>query len=265
MKIRPKKSLGQNFLIDNNILNSIADLGEIDTHDTVLEIGPGTGNLTSKLINKNPKKIVAVEKDNNLCSILQKKFEQNKKVSIINKNIMGVDEHKLTTDNMIIFGNLPYNISTQILVKWIKLKNLNNVCKKMILMFQKEVADRIIASSNTKDYGRISILSSWRFFSKKIYDIEPDSFYPKPKVKSSVIIFKPREDYFKFKNVNNLEYNTNIFFNQRRKMIKNPLKKIFKNPSLVCKKIGIDDKLRPQNLSSDIYFRICKEYEDLID
>ena len=263
MKIKPKKSLGQNFLIDNNILKSIVDLGEINTDDTILEIGPGTGNLTNKLIDKNPKKIIAVEKDNNLYSILQKKFKQNKKVNIINNNIMSVDEDRLTNNKMIIFGNLPYNISTQILVKWIKLKNLDNVCKKMIFMFQKEVADRIIAPSNTKDYGRISILSSWRFYSKKMFDIKPECFYPKPKVKSSVIIFKPKKDYFKFKNVSNLEYITNIFFSQRRKMIKNPLKKIFKNPSLICRKIGIDEQLRPQNLSPEIYYKISKEYENL--
>ena len=265
MKIKPKKSLGQNFLIDNNVLKSITELGEINKNDIILEIGPGTGNLTEKLIKKNPKKIIAIEKDKNLCLILKKKFNQNKAIKIINKNIMNIDEKDLSEDKMIVFGNLPYNISTQILVKWIKLQNLNNVCKKMIFMFQKEVADRIIASSNNKNYGRISILSSWRLYCKKIFNISPKSFYPKPKVESTVIIFKPREDYFKLKNANNLEYITNIFFSQRRKMVKNSLKKIFKNPSFVCKKIGIDENLRPQNLSQEIYYKICKEYENLIN
>ena len=265
MKIKSKKSLGQNFLVDNNVLKLISDLGEITENDNIFEIGPGTGNLTEKLINKKPRKIIAVEKDKNLCLLLKKKFKQNKTVNIINKNILDVNYEELKINKMIIFGNLPYNISTQILVKWIKLQNLNNICKKMILMFQKEVADRIIASSNTKEYGRISILSSWRFHSKKIFNIKPESFYPKPKVESSVLVFKPKLDYFKFNNVNNLEYITNIFFNQRRKIIKNSLKKIFKNPSLMCKKIGINENLRPQNLSQEIYYKICKEYEDLIN
>ena len=159
MLIKPKKSLGQNFLIDNNILNLIADIGEIKNDDIVLEVGPGTGNLTEKLLLKNPKKILLIEKDKNLSKKLKLKFD--KKVNLINEDILKINEENLSNKKMIFFGNLPYNISTQILVKWIRLKNLNKVCKKFILMFQKEVAERIIANTNQKQYGRLSILSSW--------------------------------------------------------------------------------------------------------
>ena len=102
---------------------------------------------------------------------------------------------------MIIFGNLPYNISTQILAKWIKHKNLNSICKKFILMFQKEVADRILASTNQKNYGRLSILSSWRLNIKKIKEISPQSFFPSPKVKSTIllIIYKLDKKWYKHK------------------------------------------------------------------
>ena len=264
MRFKTKKSLGQNFLIDKNIINHIVDLGRINNNDSILEVGPGSGNLTKKIIEKKPKKITLVEKDNNLSKMLIKKFGQN--VQIINKDIMDIKEEKLTNEKMIIFGNLPYNISTQILSKWIKNNNLNSFSKIFILMFQKEVADRIIAKVNDRNYGRLSILSSWRMKVKKIKEISPNSFYPKPKVKSTILLIRPKKNYFKIKNPINLEYVTRIFFNQRRKMIKNPLKTIFKdNMSKISKKLKINKNLRPQNLSPLTYFKICNEYENLIN
>ena len=164
---------------------------------------------------------------------------------------------------MIVFGNLPYNISTQILVKWIRYKNLNNTFKKFILMFQKEVADRIIAETNSKNYGRLAVLSSWKLQIEKIIDVSPNSFYPVPKVKSTVLLIKPKKEYFNLKNSKNLEHITNIFFNQRRKMIKKPLNIIFQNINEISKKLNININDRPQNLSSLKYFEICKEYESL--
>ncbi len=145
MKIKAKKSLGQNFLIDQNIINLITNSADIKQNDVLLEVGPGTGNLTEKILLKKPKKIIVVEKDKELVKKLYKKFDN--KILIINDDILNINEEKLSKNKIIIFGNLPYNISTQILVKWIRLKNLNSVCKKFILMFQKEVADRILANT----------------------------------------------------------------------------------------------------------------------
>ena len=148
MKFFPKKNLGQNFLTDNKILNMIANLGEISSNDIVLEVGPGTGNLTEKILIKKPKKLVVVEKDKNLSIILKKKF--NNDIEIINDDILNYNQDIFYGKKIIVFGNLPYNISTQILTSWIKINNLDNFCKKFILMFQKEVADRIIAKYNSK-------------------------------------------------------------------------------------------------------------------
>ena len=131
-------------------------------------------------------------------------------------------------------------------------------------MFQKEVADRILANSNTNNYGRLSILSNWRMGIKKVTDIEPECFYPKPKVKSTLLIFEPKKNYFKLKNPKNLEHITNIFFSQRRKMIKKPMKFIFKNFDEISKKLDIDLKSRPQNLDKLTYYKICEIYESLI-
>ena len=262
MKIKhPKKSLGQNFLTDKNIVNIIINTGNIKKNDIVLEVGPGTGNLTEKILSKNPKKLFAVEKDKSLAKKLHEKFRE--KIILINDDILKIDEKKYSKDPMVVFGNLPYNISTQILIKWIRYNNLNNTFKKFILMFQKEVAERIIAETNSKNYGRLAVLSSWKLNIEKITDVSPNSFYPIPKVKSTILLIEPKREYFNLKNPKNLEHITNIFFNQRRKMIKKPLNIIFKNVNEISKKLNININDRPQNLSSLKYFEICREYESL--
>ena len=131
-------------------------------------------------------------------------------------------------------------------------------------MFQKEVADRIIEKTNKKNYGRLAILTSWRMKVTKISDVSPNSFFPVPKVKSTVLLLEPKNDYFNIKNPKNLEHITNIFFNQRRKMIKKPLNILFKNPKDISKKYNINLNDRPQNLTPEIYFKLCSEYEKLI-
>ena len=162
-----------------------------------------------------------------------------------------------------MFGNLPYNISSQILTRFINYNTNDFKYKKLVFMFQKELADRIIANENTKNYGRLSIFSSWKLNIKKIMDISPSSFYPKPKVTSSLLVFEPKLNFVKFRNSKNLEHITNIFFNQRRKMIKKPLNIIFKNSKKVIDELNLDQKLRPQNLSKDTYYKMCLMYEKL--
>ena len=153
--IKAKKSLGQNFLIDKNIIDKITNIVEIK-NESILEVGPGTGNLTSSLLQKKPKKLLVIEKDSNLARKLEKNF--SKEITIINKDILDLNENLFSRDELIVFGNLPYNISTEILCKWILNLNDNKIWfKSLILMFQKEVADRIRSSFNTSDYGRLSI------------------------------------------------------------------------------------------------------------
>ena len=128
-------------------------------------------------------------------------------------------------------------------------------------MFQKEVADRILAECNTKNYGRLSIISSWKMDVEKIIDINPNCFFPAPKVKSSLLIFMPKNNYYELSNSKNLEHVTNIFFNQRRKMIKKPLKLLFKNYEKIAEELSLDLNLRPQNLNNHTYYKICSHYE----
>ena len=262
MKINPKKSLGQNFLIDKNIIEKISDAANITRNNNVLEIGPGTGNLTDFILQKKPKKFHVIEKDERLIKNLNQRFDD--KITIINEDILKYDLKLLSDKDLIIFGNLPYNISSQILANFINYSYSEFSYKKLVFMFQKEVADRILAKDNSKNYGRLSIFSSWKLNIKKIMDINPSSFFPKPKVMSSLLIFEPKINYIKFKNSKNLEHITNIFFNQRRKMIKKPINILFKNSETVIKDHNLDTNLRPQNLKKDTFYKICLIYEKLI-
>ncbi len=258
--IRAKKSLGQNFLIDDKVLNQIVNFVTIE-NKTILEIGPGTGNLTKYILNKKPKHFTVIEKDNDLANKLKERFKKN--LNIINNDILNVDERSLFKEKVIVFGNLPYNISTEILSKWIiNLKN-DFWFENLVLMFQKEVADRIIANYNNSNYGRLSILANWKLIIKKICDIKPNSFQPKPKIDSSLLFFTPRKDFYKINDPKNLEKITRVFFSNRRKMIKKPFNQIFNGDPRILEKLNVDLNLRPQNLNFETYYKLTEEYENL--
>ena len=258
--IKAKKSLGQNFLIDQNIIEKILNLVEIKDKN-ILEVGPGTGNLTSKILERNPKKLIVIEKDDRLVDLLKDNF--GSKIDIINEDILKVEENYLEKEKLSVFGNLPYNISSEIICKWILHIKEHYWFDCLILMFQKEVADRIIAKFNTKSYGRLSILANWKLEIEKICDVKPTSFSPVPRVDSSILSFKPKNIFFKFNNPKNLEKITRIFFMHRRKMVKKPYNLLFEGNTEVASKLKIDLNLRPQNLDFETYFKIVNEYEKL--
>ena len=263
MQVKAKKRVGQNFLIDRSIIEKIINIKDIESCN-ILEVGPGTGNLTSSIIKEKPKKIYAVEKDNDLALQLQDKFDNQ--ITIINDDILDIDEKKIDNEKLIVFGNLPYNISTEILSKWIMNLDKNNFWFEcLILMFQKEVADRIIAKHNTSKYGRLSILSNWKLDIEKICDVKPSSFFPKPKINSSLLYFTPKKKYLNFKDPKNLEKLTRIFFSHRRKMLKKPYNQIFQGNEDILKKLKIDLNDRPQNLDLETYYQLVIEYENLLN
>ena len=258
--IRAKKSLGQNFLIDREVLEKIANVVQIKDK-IILEVGPGTGNLTSFILKKNPKKMFVIEKDDDLAINLNETFKDQ--LTIINDDILQVDENLIFKNKVTVFGNLPYNISTEILSKWITQTKDEFWFNNLILMFQKEVADRIIAKFNTSDYGRLSILSNWKLNVEKICDIKPESFSPRPKIDSSLLFFSPKKNFYKIKDPKNLEKVTRIFFNHRRKMLKKPFNQLFNGDQRVLNELKIDLNLRPQNLDFDTYYQLTCAYENL--
>jgi 16S rRNA (adenine1518-N6/adenine1519-N6)-dimethyltransferase len=258
--IRAKKSLGQNFLIDNDIINKIVSTVSISDNE-ILEVGPGTGNLTKEILKNNPSKMYLVEKDNFLAESLKEIMDE--RVVIFNEDILKFDTTSLSKNKIVVFGNLPYNISTEILSTWIvNLKN-NYWFSDLILMFQKEVADRIIAKFNTSAYGRLSILANWRLNVNKICDISPESFSPRPKIQSTLIHFTPKKNFVDIKDPLNLEKITRVFFSHRRKMLKKPFNQIFNGNTDLLDKFNLDLNLRPQNLDFDTYYKLTIEYEKL--
>jgi len=258
--IRAKKSLGQNFLIDKNIIDKIINTVTI-TDNEILEVGPGTGSLTKEILRKNPSKMYLIEKDTFLADSLEEIIDE--RVKIFNEDILKFDENSLSKKKIITFGNLPYNISTEILNKWIT--NLRNDYwfSDLVLMFQKEVADRIIAQFNTSAYGRLSILTNWRLNINKICDISPESFSPRPKIQSTLIHFTPKKKFADIKDPINLEKITRIFFSHRRKMLKKPFNQVFNGNTDLLNKLNINLDLRPQNLDFDTYYKLTMEYEKL--
>ena len=258
--IRAKKSLGQNFLIDKNIIDKIINIVSIANNE-ILEVGPGTGNLTKEILRNNPSKMYLVEKDTFLAESLKEIIDE--RVKIFNEDILKFDENSLSENKIKVFGNLPYNVSTEILSTWIT--NLKNDYwfSDLILMFQKEVADRIIAQFNTSAYGRLSILANWRLNINKICDISPESFSPRPKIQSSLIHFTPKKNFAEIEDPLNLEKITRIFFSHRRKMLKKPFNQVFNGNNDLLKELNIGLNLRPQNLDFNTYYKLTIEYEKL--
>jgi len=259
--IKPKKYLGQNFLIDNNIINKIIKLSDINNNN-IIEIGPGTGNLTKKIIEHNPKSVILIEKDQVLASYLNTKLASNINLKIFNKDILKFELEDYIKKDSIIIGNLPYNIASQILAKLIKFKKWLPKYKKLILMFQKEVADKILAKRNSAAFGRLTILTNARLKITSHFNISQNCFYPIPKVKSTILVFEPivNQD-FKVKDVTNLEKITHVFFSKKRKMINKAFKELFKEPIAIAEKININLNLRPNQLSEKEYYKITEYFE----
>ena len=254
-----KKSLGQNFLIDKNIIKKIINIIDIGNKN-IIEIGSGKGALTNEIIKKKPKSLSIIEKDFNLSKELNLKYKNNKIVKIYNIDVLKLNIEKLCRKNSIIFGNLPYNISSQILVKILKFKKWPPKFTDLILMFQKELGEKILGKFPSANYGRLSILTSYRLKILKKFLVSPNCFLPKPKVTSLVIHFKPQLSTIILKDISNLEKITNIIFSNKRKMINKNIKKVLskKDISLIN---NLKLNLRPAEIEPEIFYNIAKLYE----
>ena len=255
-----KKSLGQNFLIDHNIIRKIINLVKV-SNKNVLEIGPGKGALTDEIIKNNPKSLTLIEKDLSICNYLQTKYKKNKNIKIYNKYFLKINIEKKLKEKTIVFGNLPYNISSQILVKMIKFNYWPPKYTDLVFMFQKEMSQRIMGPFKSENYGRLSILTNFRLDIVKRFNVSPNCFFPKPKVDSTILLLKPKKNLLKIKKVDNLEKITNILFSNKRKMINKNIKKIFKKKEHMIK--NLDFKLRPSEIKPEIYYELTRIYEEI--
>ena len=215
----------------------------------------------NEILRRKPKSLSIIEKDKNLADNLKISYKKNKNVKVYEEDILKFNIEKIVYEDSIIFGNLPYNISSQILVKLLKFKFWPPKFNNLILMFQKELGDKIIGKFNTNGYGRLSILSNYKLKLLKKFFISPNCFFPRPKVTSVVLHLKPIVNKsFKIKNIKNLEEVTNIMFSNKRKMIKKNIKKVVNDEEIkTIKDLNLNH--RPSEVKPEIYYKITEFYE----
>ena len=249
-KLSAKKSLGQNFLLDLNLTSKIARYaGNLEQSD-VLEIGPGPGGLTRSLLNEGARKVVAIEKDTRCIAALEEvQTRFTGKLKIVEGDALSTEVRQYLTHPVQIIANLPYNIGTELLVRWLNSTTWPSFWQSMTLMFQKEVANRIVASPGSKAYGRLSVMAQWRCNTKIAFNIPATAFTPPPKVESSIVYFEALKEPRFPAEVNKLEFVVSKAFNQRRKMLRGALKGHFKNVEEGLLAIGVVPTKRAENVT----------------
>lgn len=253
-EIRAKKSLGQNFLLDLNLTSKIARYAGNLKQSDVLEIGPGPGGLTRSLLNEGARQVVSIEKDKRCIAALeeiQSLFPG--RLKLLQGDALSMNVTQYFTDPIKIIANLPYNIGTELLVRWLNSKNWPSFWQSMTLMFQKEVANRIVAHPGSKAYGRLSVMSQWRCNTKIAFNIPATAFTPPPKVESAVVHFEALNEPKFPAEVDKLEFVVSKAFNQRRKMLRGALKGHFKNVEEGLFSIGVLPTKRAENITIKEY------------
>ena len=248
-QLRAKKSLGQNFLLDLNLTSKIARYaGNLDQFD-ILEIGPGPGGLTRSLLHEGARKVVAIEKDNRCIEALEEiQATFPGRLKVLQGDALSTNASEHLADPVRIIANLPYNIGTELLVRWLTSKTWPSFWQSMTLMFQKEVANRIVASPGSKAYGRLSVMSQWRCDTKIAFNVPATAFTPPPKVESTLVHFEALKEPKFTAEVEVLEFVVSKAFNQRRKMLRGALKGYFQNVEEGLVSIGV----LPTNRAEDI-------------
>ena len=255
-----KKSLGQNFLVDKNIIRKIINLVKLEKKN-IIEIGAGHGALTDEILRKKPNLLNIIEKDINLYRKLKIKYSKVKNVKIYNDDILDFNLESLVKKNSIIIGNLPYNISSQILVKILRFKKWPPNFENLVFMFQKELGEKILGIYPSVNYGRLSILTNYRLKFLSKFLVSKNCFFPKPKVTSMVILFKPKiKKLYNIKNILNLEKITNFFFSNKRKMINKTIKKLL-NEQEIKSINGLKLNSRPSEMRPENYYKITELFE----
>ena len=253
-QLRAKKSLGQNFLLDLNLTSKIARCaGNLDQFD-ILEIGPGPGGLTRSLLHEGARKVVAIEKDSRCIEALEEiQATFPGRLKLLQGDALSTNAIEHLADPVRIIANLPYNIGTELLVRWLTSKIWPSFWQSMTLMFQKEVANRIVASPGSKAYGRLSVMSQWRCDTKIVFNVPSSAFTPPPKVESTLVHFEALKEPKFPAEVEVLEFVVSKAFNQRRKMLRGALKGYFQNVEEGLLSIGVLPTKRAEDITVQEY------------
>ena len=253
-QLRAKKSLGQNFLLDLNLTSKIARYAGILDQFDILEIGPGPGGLTRSLLHEGARKVVAIEKDSRCIEALEEiQATFPGRLKLLQGDALSTNAVEHLADPVRIIANLPYNIGTELLVRWLTSKIWPSFWQSMTLMFQKEVANRIVASPGSKAYGRLSVMSQWRCDTKIAFHVPASAFTPPPKVESTLVHFESLKQPKFPAEVEALEFVVSKAFNQRRKMLRGALKGYFQNVEEGLLSIGVLPTKRAEDITVQEY------------
>ncbi|MFT4718760.1 MAG: 16S rRNA (adenine1518-N6/adenine1519-N6)-dimethyltransferase [Rickettsiales bacterium] len=258
-----KKSLGQNFIFDLNLTDKIAAQAKISNDDNIIEIGSGAGSLTFSILKQNPKTLTIIEKDHRCIALLEKlkSYFEGKittEIKIIEGDFLEIDLKPILEKKCKIISNLPYNVATKIL--FLLLEYRQNI-DSMILMFQKEVCQRIVASNNNKKYGRVAVMVNFLCFTKYLFDIGAENFTPAPRVESGLVLIEPRDRPIFDIDLKKLEKVAGVAFNQRRKMLRSSLKSLSGYSEEWAQNSGVDFSLRAENLSLEDFANLVRSLE----
>ena len=261
-ELRAKKSLGQNFLLDLNLTCRIARAAGDLTRHTVIEVGPGPGGLTRALLHEGAKKVIAIETDPRALGALGEIADHYPgRLDIIHGDALKTDMASLVPDGPVrIVSNLPYNVGTQLLLGWLEHEPWPPFYDSLTLMFQKEVAQRIIATEQDKAYGRLGVIAGWRCYADKIFDVSPEAFSPPPKVTSSIVHLTPKTDPLPC-NLKYLEKITAAAFGQRRKMLRQSLKSLGVDHLAMIEEAGLEPTQRAETVPIDRFVAMANRLQ----
>lgn len=262
--LTPKKSLGQNFLHDLNLTARIARAAEPLENVTVVEIGPGPGGLTRALLTLGARRIVAIERDERAIAALAEIAERYPgRLDIVSGDALDIDVvEQLGPERARIVANLPYNIATALLVKWLTVEPWPPWYDSMVLMFQREVAERIVAKVGDKAYGRLAVLTGWRAEARILFDVAPTAFVPAPKVTSSVVRLVPHQVPLPCDPVA-LQRVTEAGFGQRRKMLRQSLKSLGVDANALLEAAGIQPTARAEEIPVEGFVTLARAFSSL--
>ncbi|WP_373503811.1 16S rRNA (adenine(1518)-N(6)/adenine(1519)-N(6))-dimethyltransferase RsmA [Aestuariivirga sp.] len=259
-----KKSLGQNFLFDLNLTRRIARAAAPLEGFTIIEVGPGPGGLTRALLMEGATRVVAIERDERAIAALEEiSAAWPGKLTIVSGDALEADYDRLAAGPAKVVANLPYNIATQLLTGWLTEAVWPPWFSSLTLMFQKEVAERIVAPPGGKEYGRLSVLTQYRCEAKKIFDVNRSAFTPPPKVTSSIVHLVPKSKPEPACDLRVLERVTAAAFGQRRKMLRSSLKSLLPEPGPLLEECGIGSELRAEQVPVDGFARLAARFATL--
>jgi 16S rRNA (adenine1518-N6/adenine1519-N6)-dimethyltransferase len=266
-----RKSFGQNFLLDFNLTRKIARAAGPLENTTIYEVGPGPGGLTRALFSEGASRVIAMERDERCLPALDEISRTYPgRLEIVRGDAVKLDEAALLLERNValpvrVAANLPYNVATALLVKWLTSPVWPPFWKSLTLMFQREVARRLVGTPGSRDFGRLSVLAQWRSQPRILFDVDRRAFTPSPKVTSTLLRIEPMQTPLAPARLEDLQSVTAAAFGQRRKMLRQSLKVLVPNPEALIRAAGLDPRMRPQDIGIEGFAALARERRAVLE